>query len=80
MPKGRPKKYLTPEDKLEADRKRKREWASKNKKKITYAERIEKMTPEQYARFLEKERIKKRMLRAKQKMIKETMDAHEDIK
>jgi len=65
MPKGRPKKYLTPEDKLEADRKRKREWASKNRKTITYAERIAKMTSEQYAKFLEKERIKKRILRAK---------------
>lgn len=50
-------KYTTPEEKLEADRKRKREWARRNKDKLkrqTYSEMISKMTMEEYVAYLTK--------------------------
>lgn len=51
-------KYATPEERLEADRKRKREWARRNRKNKpseTYIERVSKMTEDEYSSFLKRQ-------------------------
>ena len=51
-------KYTTAEEKLEADRKRKRDWARRNKdivKRKTYRELIDHMTMEEYVAFLKRQ-------------------------
>jgi hypothetical protein len=60
-------KYTTPEEKLEADRKRKREWARMNKDKVnklTYAERVAKMTMEEYVAFLKRRNIQQKKVQS----------------
>lgn len=50
-------KYKTDEERREADRKRKREWARRNKSNVivkTYSELTENMTEEEYRGFREK--------------------------
>ena len=56
-------KYKTLEEKKEADKERKRVWASKNRK--SYSETIKDMTPEQYEHFLELKRLRMEKYKAK---------------
>lgn len=63
----RKKKYNTPEEKLEADRRRKREWARKNRIIPTYAEMIAKMTTDEYKAFLKKRAERQRKYRQNKK-------------
>ena len=65
---------MTPEEeKLERDRKRKREWARRNKdtvKRKTYSELTSQMSMPEYIAFLEKEKIRARKWREQQKATK----------
>jgi hypothetical protein len=57
MSRGRPPKYFTDEERLEAKRARAREWKRRNKDRITeptYAEKIANMTMEEYVAFRQK--------------------------
>ena len=64
---GRPKIYMSEEDKLAAKRKRAREWAKRNRKPETYQEKIDKMSQEEYVLFLEREKLRKREQRKRLK-------------
>ena len=67
---------MTPEEeKLERTRKRKREWARRNKdtvKRKTYSERTSGMSMPEYIAFLEKQKDHSQRWRDKQKAIKNT--------
>lgn len=66
----RKKKYNTPEEKLEADRRRKREWARRNKDnviRLSYDEIIAKMTEEEYVSFLKRKSENQRKYRENKK-------------
>uniref|UniRef100_A0A6C0JW93 Uncharacterized protein n=1 Tax=viral metagenome TaxID=1070528 RepID=A0A6C0JW93_9ZZZZ len=64
---------MTPEEKLERTRKRKREWARRNKdtvKRKTYSERTAGMSMPEYIAFLEKQKERTQRWRDKQKELK----------
>lgn len=63
MSSGRPKIYNTDEERLDAKRKRAREWAYKFRKSETYQERISKMNQEEYIEFLKRENERKKLKR-----------------